>query len=503
MGENRLTGAGNPVRRLSKTRLLSHLQCPRRLWLETFRPELAATSAATVAAFSAGNSVGAVARRIYGGSDGVLIDTGTDTAAALAATTEILEGGACGPLFEAAFEYGGVLIRADVLVPLRGSYRLVEVKASTALKDEHAIDCAIQNWVMSGAGLAPRSVSLAHVDNRFEYRGNDDYNGLLVECDVGDSVAALDHQVPRWIRDALATLDGGEPEVAVGAQCDKPHACPFKQSCWSAGARYPVTGLGGSKAKIAALVNDGYRDIRDVPAERLAGAAQQRIRAATCRGAAQLEEAAVTFARGLAYPRFFLDFETISPAVPVWPGTRPYETLPVQYSCHIEQAPGEFTHEEFLELSLHPPLRALAEALIRTLRQTGPILTYSSYERRVIGILQNRFPDLAEALAAIAARLQDLLPVTRNHYYHPDMLGSWSIKSVLPAIAPDLDYAELEGIRDGAAAADAYLCAISAETANEERARLEQQLRDYCRFDTLAMVSLLRFFESGGRPAGE
>ena len=121
----------------------------------------------------------------------------------------------------------------------------------------------------------------------------------------------------------------------------------------------------------------------------------------------------------------------------------------------------------------------------------------------MIGILQNRFPDLAEALAAIAARLQDLLPVTRNHYYHPDMLGSWSIKSVLPAIAPDLDYAELEGIRDGAAAADAYLCAISAETTNEERARLEQQLRDYCRFDTLAMVSLLRFFESGGRPAGE
>ena len=123
MGENRLTGAGNPVRRLSKTRLLSHLQCPRRLWLETFRPELAATSAATAAAFSAGNSVGAVARRIYGGSDGVLIDTGTDTAAALAATTEILQRGACGPLFEAAFEYGGVLIRADVLVPLLGRRR--------------------------------------------------------------------------------------------------------------------------------------------------------------------------------------------------------------------------------------------------------------------------------------------------------------------------------------------------------------------------------------------
>jgi hypothetical protein len=138
-------------------------------------------------------------------------------------------------------------------------------------------------------------------------------------------------------------------------------------------------------------------------------------------------------------------------------------------------------------------MRPLAEALIDGLDSIGPILTYTDYERRVIRGLAEKFPDLAEPLGTIEDRLVDLHPATRANYYHPDMLGSWSIKAVLPTIAPDMDYAALEGIQEGTEASAAYLEALGAETSPERRESLRKQLLRYCRHDTKAMVRLVHF----------
>jgi hypothetical protein len=196
----------------------------------------------------------------------------------------------------------------------------------------------------------------------------------------------------------------------------------------------------------------------------------------------------------LPFPRFYLDFETIGPPVPFWPGTRPYQALPIQYSCHVERAPDVMEHAEFLDLSGEPPMQALAESLIRTLELDGPVLMYTSYERTVIEGLAAMFPELAASLRGIVARLVDLAPVTRTNYYHPDMLGSWSIKAVLPTIAPDMDYASLEGIQEGTQASAAYLEAINPETPLARKEALRAELLKYCRHDTEAMVRLVRFF---------
>jgi hypothetical protein len=218
----------------------------------------------------------------------------------------------------------------------------------------------------------------------------------------------------------------------------------------------------------------------------------------TIEGKPELLPGARAFVAGLPYPRFYLDFETVGPAIPIWAGTRPYQTLPIQWSCHIERTPdlppAVLDHAEFLDLSGAPPMRALAEALISTLEGAGPVLMYTSYERGVIEGLAAMFPDLAAPLQAIVERLVDLHPVTRANYYHPDMLGSWSIKAVLPTIAPDMDYAALEGIREGTEASAAYLEAIHPQTAPERRDELRRNLLRYCRHDTEAMVRLVHFF---------
>jgi predicted RecB family nuclease len=175
--------------------------------------------------------------------------------------------------------------------------------------------------------------------------------------------------------------------------------------------------------------------------------------------------------------------------------------VPVQWSCHIDDDTGDgswqaMRHEEFLDLSGNPPMRALTERLIETLGDSGPVLMYTDYELRVIRNLIELFPDLKRDLEKIIDRLFDLHPVVRNNYYHPDMLGSWSIKAVLPTINPDMDYKELEGIQEGTAASNAFLEAISPDTDMVRKLELEEQLRRYCRFDTEAMAEIVRFFET-------
>jgi hypothetical protein len=241
-------------------------------------------------------------------------------------------------------------------------------------------------------------------------------------------------------------------------------------------------------------VTAGYRDIRDVPLSEISSEKQLRIHRVTTSGRPELLAGAKQFADQLAYPRFYLDFETIAPAIPVWAGTRPYQTLPFQWSCHIERAPGVMEHAEFLDLSGEPPMRALAEQMISDLETEGPVLMYTSYELRVINGLAEMFPDLSEPLQAIAARLVDLHPVTQANYYHPDMLGSWSIKAVLPTIAPDMDYARLEGIQEGTEASTAYFEAIDPELSAEKKEEIRESLLKYCKHDTEAMVRLVHFF---------
>ena len=497
--------------RLSKSRIMSSLQCLRRVHLEVKRPELARYSKKTEAAFAVGHEVGDVAVQLYGGGSGTYVEyDGASLAPALRQTRQLLSSLFREPIFEATLEHDGVLVREDVLLPTvadgQDSWRIVEVKASTKLKPEYVPDCAVQAWVHRESGYPLAQVALAHVDNTFVYPGNGRYGGLLVEQDLTAQVFELLPAVPRWVKAARAAVEGPLPDVPPGQHCTSPHACPFLHVCWpvrgEAGVEFPITGLGGSRKKLGTWLLNGYRDLREVPAAEIKNATQLRIHNVTRSGKAELLSGAREFARQLPYPRYYLDFETIGPPVPLWAGARPYQSLPFQWSCHVERAPGLLEHAEFLDLSGEPPMRPLAEALIRTLESAGPVLMYTGFERTVINGLAVMFPDLSVALGAIVERLVDLAVVTRANYYHPDMLGSWSIKAVLPTIAPDLDYAALEGIQEGTEASAAYLEAIHPETGAERKQAIRAGLLKYCRHDTEAMVRLVQFFAQS-RPVGD
>ena len=484
-------------RGLSKSRLMSFLQCPKRLWLETHRPELAApVDAATQARFDEGHDVGEIARQIYGRGSGTLVRSDEGTADAIRRTAILLGDESATPVFEAAFQREGLLVRTDVLERTPSGARLVEVKSSTSVKAEHLSDCAIQAWVLEASRARPGTVALAHVDSEFVYRGDGCYDGLLVEEDVTERAKAQAERVPTWLAGAKRTLAGGEPDVPIGPHCRSPHDCPFMAHCWPA-TEYPLTDLPGVGRQLTSLLARGCRDVRDVAIEEIASPQQQRVWAAIRSGRASIDPGAAAELGVLPWPRYHLDFETVAFAVPIWAGTRPYEALPFQWSLHIEASPtANPEHVECLELGGDAPMRAVAARLVEAVGPTGPVFSYTDFEARCLATLAAFCPDLAPRLEAIASRLVDLHSIVRRHYCHPAMHGSWSLKAVLPTIAPELDYARLDEIKDGGAAQRAFVEAIDPATSIARREEIRTRLTRYCAHDTLATVRIARFLSA-------
>jgi hypothetical protein len=478
---------------LTKSALAEFEQCPKRFWLSRHRAELADERSSDL--FVGGNKLGALARTQIKG--GVLVES-LDPQEALAQTQSLLPQRR--PIFEAAFLHEGVFVRTDLLIPDgETAWQLAEVKASTGAKSHYVADLATQVWVAQGSGLEVSKSSVRHIDNTFRYGGAGDYDGLLID-------AAEDADFPGLIlgRAALATeaqrvFAAAEPSLAMGAHCKAPYDCPFTTYCVSLAPKrpeYPVEILPNQAGKklAEALRAQGVLDLRDAPDASFSAGPLARIHAATKTGTPFHEKEALAQAvSAWPYPRFYLDFETINHVIPPWAQQRPFEQIPFQFSCHVEQADGTVSHHQFLDTSGDDPSRACAEALLAALGGSGAIVTYNlPTERGGIRKLAERCPDLAKPLVACVDRLVDLLPLVKAHYYHANMRGSYSIKAVLPVVAPELSYKGLEGVQDGLAAMAAWVEASDPQTCAERRQALRAQLLSYCELDTWAMVKLTR-----------
>lgn len=492
------------MRSLSKSKIIAFRQCPKRLWLEIHRPELAVYSAAAQKAFSIGHQVGDIARHLYDPKGtGTLLDAQTEGYDEVFARTRVLlDADHPTPIFEAGFCAGGALAFADVMLPTANPdkpWRMIEVKSAASVKDYYLDDTAIQTWVAAQGGVALESVSVAHIDSTWVYPGQGDYRGLLKAVDVTEEAFSRHPQVTQWIKDAQHTAAlPEEPPIKPGKQCNDPNPCGFIDYCNRdmAPVECPVTWLPNFRqTKIDQLAEIGVHDLRDVPDDYLT-ATQKLVRDCTIRRERYFELDATRKALSIhPFPALFLDFETSNLAIPIWPGTRPFEQTPFQYSLHILNTPDDLTHREYIDLSGDNPARGFAESLIGDCGLTGPVFVYNaSFESGVIRRLADKFADLKPALDGINARLVDLQPIAKNHHYHPDQQGSWSIKNLVPTIDPTLDYANLEGVQHGQMAIEAFTEAIAPATSTERKAEIRQQLLEYCKLDTLAMVRVWEAF---------
>ena len=445
------------------------------------------------ARFSVGDQVGDIARQLHPG--GLLMDD--DLKTALEQTREALTQ-TPRPLFEATFQHEGTLVRADLMLPDGQGWRMVEVKSSTTVKDYHLNDAAVQAWVLQQQGVPLTRIDLAHINNQFVYPGGGDYQGLLTYANITATVQELQKEVPTWIAQARATASlNAEPNMAPGQQCTDPFECAFRRYCEPAAFEplpsYSVRVLPYGGHLVKELLAEGKKDLRDLDESSFSNARHQRIWRAVQQGRAELDPKAGNAIRQLGWPRYYIDFETLNPAIPLWAGTRPYQQVPFQWSCHIETT-DRLQHAAFLADGSGDPRRPFIETLLDTIGEEGPVIVYNAtFECGRLKESAEAFPDLAPRIQSIIDRLFDLLPLSREYYYHPEMCGSWSIKAVLPTIAPELGYEGL-AVAHGGAAQEAFAEILASETSEARREELRQGLLAYCERDTLAMVRIARFY---------
>ncbi len=492
----------NPTCKISKSKFMAGLQCPKREYLQVRRPELA--ESVDDGRMQQGKEVGSLARQTFPG--GVLVAADhMHLSQAIRDTRELVGNREVPAIFEATFEHSGVLVRVDALKRNGKGFRLTEVKSSTKIKPEYTDDVSIQKYVVGGCGLQVPGTNLMHLSRDYVYDGTLGADGRSV-YDISrlfvteELQPRSDGQVTRALDKQFKVLAQPEPpSVEPSAQCDSPYYCEFFDHCHPVWPNEDVRSLPIAGCRIEALRRSGITSIDQLP-DLVALRERFRLTAKECRFAlaakgkqVQIGPELAAEVKALRYPLCFMDFETVNPALPLFAGLRPYDQMPFQWSVHVQRRPGaEVEHYEFLATDTNDPRRDFITSLSAVLGEIGHIVVYSAgFESQRLSELAAWLPGFSERIRKIQRRLWDLLPVMRNHVYHSAFGGSFSLKAVLPALVPEMTY-EGMAVANGQDAGIAWESLVRGGLDEVERLKIEKALREYCGQDTMALVVLLQ-----------
>ena len=487
---------------LSKSLYTRGLQCHKSLWLLKNRPELRAEpDAGLQARFDAGTQVGILAQQLLPG--GVALEYSSGITNNIGTTQKLIASGSK-TIYEATFRHDNILAMIDILHKGPNGWELYEVKSSTETKDIFINDTAIQYYVVTGAGVNISRVFLVHLNNQYSRMGELDLQELFTIDDVTALTMSRQADIPQQLADMRQALAGSEPLIDIGTYCNDPYECDFKTYCWQHIPECSIFDIANLRSnRKFALYYSGVLSLADIPAD-FSLSDSMKIQVETELTGQEIinTQNIRMFLASISGPLGFLDFETFMEPIPSFDNQRPYQQIPFQYSLHICEK-GKLRHHEFLGEPGRDPRRDFIEKLLADSKCCRTILVYNqSFEIVRLQEIARDFPGFAAGIESIIARIVDLMePFQKRDYYTRAMCGSYSIKSVLPALVQGLSYDNL-AIADGEMAMMAY-ARLAKLQEDEEREKIKKELLDYCRVDTLGMVKIWEKLTSIIQPKGQ
>lgn len=481
---------------LSKSTYLKGVKCKKALYLNKFHKNLRdEISESQMAIFSQGANVGELAQELFPGGLDFTPETFYDFSKSIMQTSNAIAEGTP-VIYEAAFQFDGVLCALDILVKNGEYWNAYEVKSTTSVKDTHITDASVQYHVMRNCGIHLSDVSIVVIDNTYQKEDVLDVQKLFKVESVFDRVIALQPEVKENIVEFKNVLSSSHiPKVLIGEKCSNPYNCEFIGHCWKNVPEYSVFNIARiNKNEAAELYHSGISTISEIPEENNLKPSQvHQVQCEKDKSVIINKKGLKSFKEQLKYPLHFLDFETAQMAVPEFEKQNPYQQVPFQYSIHIKLGEkSNVLHLEFLADSINEdPRLKFIKNLILNCGNMGSLLVYNlSFERRILQELIWDFPEYEYQLKALIDRMVDLMkPFQMKYYYTPAMKGKYTIKYVLPALCPELSYNDLE-IKEGGNASRVFTEMLTGKFSGDIKST-RTALLEYCKLDTWAMVKLL------------
>ena len=476
---------------LSKTLYIKGCQCQKALWLKKYCPELAdEISASQQALFDSGSDVGILAQQLF--PCGILVPyDGLSMAEQVAQTAQAIDQGAK-TLYEGSFTHDDIFFKADIMNRTSKGWDLYEVKSATGVKDVYLADVALQRHVLAGAGIQHNRAYIIHINNQYVRKGALDIRRLFTIVDITEQTGPLVTGIPMQVDTLRQMLQREMPSVDIGPHCNDPYTCDFSGHCWQHVPTPSVFDFARIGKKAFELYNKGILRLEDAPASALNAKQRHQQSAWTGKTEAVNSPNIRQFLTSLNYPLCFIDFETFTTPVPLYDDTRPYCQVPFQFSAHIQDtSDAQLQQKQFLSDGKCSPQLEFMEHLLAAVPQTGSVLVWNQdFEKGRLKELQKLYPDKWQPIQNLLDRIVDLMVPFRNRdFYHWQFQGSYSIKKVLPVLAPELSYDVLD-IRDGSMAPAEWLRMTQLDDP-AQRQTIREQLLAYCGLDTYAMVRIL------------
>jgi hypothetical protein len=424
------------------------------------------------------------ARELY--PDGLLIDD-ADPETAQKKTSAAIQNGKVSSIFSGTFQVDGYVTRTDILQRVKGGWGLGEVKSSVTDKPELVDDLAYTTMVAKRAGLKVSGSSLILISKDFRQGMSNDH--LFVKIDHTDDV---NDRTPifeqYWDTVEKSTGATSKPKPELRLTCKK---CALFPECLGAGIDHHIFEIPRlSQKKYDELVKHGITKIEKIPDSIDLSDIQSRVRECVKTNRPVIGLELKKQLESLSWPIYYLDFETVSTAIPLYANVAPYETLPVLFSLHkCTQLGKNIEHYEFLADPSRDNRKELAEQLIQKLGDAGSVVVYGSFEKTILLKLAETFPALANKIELIVERIVNLERIISTSFTHPDFHGGTSMKTVLPALVPELSYDSLE-IKDGNSALAAFAYLALGRYQGDRIEEVKKQLKDYCCQDTLALYNI-------------
>ena len=485
---------------LSKSSFIRGVQCEKHLYLYKYHyKEMDQLSEMQKAIFKRGTDVGKLAQQLFPNGIDASPATQFEYNKAVKFTKELLEKKQK-VVYEASFNFSDVLSVADIVVNEKSGLNVYEVKSSTSISETYIRDAALQYWVISNSGYKIKDFSITYINNQYIRKGILDINELFIT----ESVLKLILPLQKWVEENVIRLKKvltkrSIPVIDIGEHCYDPYTCGFYEYCRKNIPENSIFDLSGIHLnKKYDLYRNGIIKLEDVPADaKLSKNAKLQLDVYKSKKDLIDKKAIKEFLSDLNYPLYFMDFETFQPAVPMFESSKPYQQIPFQYSLHYKKnKKSKIGHFEFLaEIESDPRIKFIKN-LLRDTKGEGDILTYNkSFEVLRLKEIAEAFPKHKREIEERISRIKDLMfPFQKKYFYTSDMHGSYSIKYVLPALIPELSYKDLE-INEGGLASVAYE-SLCYETDLMQIAEIRNNLLEYCKLDTLAMVKILEKLES-------